>query len=228
MFFFNLLMLVFFAEIDLLERLYLFSAEHEQFELDEIIPMFFTLSLSLAVFSFRRWQEGKELHKALLAMATHDELTGVLNKRGIYLSLEEEIQRSKRAGFLLSIVLLDLDDLKQVNDQLGHACGDQILMQLGNTLQQSTRAIDKVARWGGDEFLILCLDTDSQGAARVAEKLKSTVEEFEFDHIGRRCTASIGTATLKKDDDLNSIFSRADSNLYQAKALGKNRFVAQS
>lgn len=214
---FNLLMLILFSQIDLFEKIYAYSIEHE---LDEIILLFITLSISLTLFLYRRWQEEKTLKAKLLSMATHDGLTGMYNRRGIDSILEEELERSKRTGSFFSVVMVDLDDLKIINDSYGHDTGDSVLQQLASVLSSSTRGSDKVARWGGDEFLILCPDTDKDGATCIANKLTKNVGEYLFNTIGR-CTVSIGTATLQENDTVDSLFTRADNYMYQAKENGK-------
>lgn len=219
---FNLLMLIIFSQIDMLEKIYAYSIEHEHYELDEIIPLFITISISLALFSYRRWREEKALQAQLLTMATHDHLTGLNNRRGILAKLEQELARCSRTGATFSIIMIDLDDFKRVNDSYGHNMGDIVLKRFAELFSETVRISDTIARWGGDEFLVLCPETDAQGAAHVANKLKKILHNNSLGEVGP-CTASVGAATLEAGEEIDSVIGRADDHLYEAKYACSDR-----
>ena len=221
---FNFIMLLIFFRIDLLEWLYEVSLQYEDYELDEIVPLFFTLSISLVVFATRRIFELKEQHSKLVQIANHDPLTGLCNRRYIQDALLAEIERSKRTKNDFSVIIIDIDDFKKVNDTHGHNVGDKILTQFSEIFLEITRKIDIVSRWGGEEFLILCTETPLAGAAKTAERLIKAINRFRFDVIGH-ATASMGVVSSKENEGFESIIHRADVCLYEAKAKNKNCFV---
>jgi len=220
----NLIFLLIFAKIDLLELLYTYSQAHESYELDEIIPLFITISISLMIFSYRRLNESKELSSKLYYMANHDDLTDIFNRRYINDALMIEFDRSQRTRSVFSLILLDIDDFKKINDNFGHQTGDKVLIKFSQMLQKSIRKIDGLGRWGGEEFLILCRDTDHEGAEVLAQKLIEWMHLFECDLVNS-VTASMGVVTIKNESDIEALFKRVDSALYDAKAQGKNQYI---
>ncbi|MGM0952797.1 MAG: diguanylate cyclase [Pseudomonadota bacterium] len=166
----------------------------------------------------------KELEKRLEQAATHDPLTGALNRAGIEPSLESSLADAQRNHRPMSVVLLDIDHFKQVNDTYGHALGDSVLVQLVSVIQHRVRNADSLSRWGGEEFLVLLPDTDKHGARQLAEELRQSVEQAVFeDHLP--LTISLGVATVNADDSLKSLIRRADQHLYAAKHAGRNQTV---
>jgi len=164
----------------------------------------------------------KELEQRLQQAATHDPLTGALNRAGIEPYLESSLAGAQRWEHPMSVVILDIDHFKKVNDRFGHGVGDSVLVQLVSTLKQRLRKADSLARWGGEEFLLLLPDTDYQGAVKVAEALRQVVEDARFEHQ-QTLTISLGVATVRPDDSLKSLVRRADDGLYRAKREGRNR-----
>jgi diguanylate cyclase (GGDEF)-like protein len=158
----------------------------------------------------------------LSAQASTDALTGLLNRYGLAPLFHTERLRTERHGRALSLVLLDLDHFKRVNDESGHAAGDGVLRELAALLRHSVRAEDIVTRWGGEEFVILLPECDEMAAAALAEKLRGAMAAHDF-RLPRRITASFGVAQLEDGDDLESLVARADAALYRAKTLGRNR-----
>jgi len=146
---FNIIMLLIFHEIDFLETLYDYSQQFEEYELDEIIPLFFTISLSLLVFIFRRYGELKTLCSQALESSNRDHLTGLYNRRYIQHMFNVEAERSKRKRAEFSILIIDIDDFKKINDTYGHDTGDKVLVQLSDIMLSITRTPDIVSRWGG-------------------------------------------------------------------------------
>src|SRR6184192_422220 len=156
-----------------------------------------------------------------------DEVTGLYNRRFFSLRLEEEISRFRRFNHPVSVVLLDLDGFKGVNDEFGHAVGDETLREIAQILMKHSRGINVVSRYGGDEFAILLVETSKAGARLYADRIRQVVATFPFSH-GKSITASFGVASLPDDEAANSedLFRAADEALYAAKRAGKNQVAA--
>lgn len=161
-------------------------------------------------------------NRELERVSTTDHLTQVYNRLKIDELMRAEVDRARRYKRAFSIIMIDVDHFKAVNDQHGHQTGDLILKEVVNVLQENTRNADSVGRWGGEEFIILCPETDSASVYLAAEKLRQRVEEFNFSIVKRK-TASFGVASLTPEDDQQSLIKRADESLYFAKNNGRNR-----
>ena len=166
--------------------------------------------------------ELEQKSQALERLSVTDPLTGLPNRRALDESLSQELERSLRYGQPLTVVIMDVDHFKQVNDAHGHAVGDLVLQRFASVMGTQIRANDMVGRWGGEEFLLLCPCTGAEGGLSLAEKLRALLAAQEFDGLGGR-TASFGVATLREGDTLQSLLSRADAALYEAKRRGRNR-----
>jgi diguanylate cyclase (GGDEF)-like protein len=162
--------------------------------------------------------------RSALALATHDPLTGLYNRYAFRRYAERELERVKRHPEPLGLLILDIDHFKLINDRYGHAEGDKVLKALASLLTTSIRSLDLVARWGGEEFVILLPKTDVQGLERVARKIIHTVETAPLSSY-QQVTASCGGAVFKSGEDLDQLVNRADRGLYHAKQTGRNRFV---
>jgi diguanylate cyclase (GGDEF)-like protein len=178
---------------------------------------------ALALLNDRLSRQTRELAHA----ATIDPLTGLFNRRYFHTRIEEEIERSRRYGLDLALLLADVDDFKQLNDQLGHLAGDYLLRQIAEVLKRSVRVFDVCTRFGGEEFAILMPGSGSSNAMVVAERIRSRVESASREE-GRlpprlRITVSLGLAVLASDSSSQELIARADRALYRAKADGKNR-----
>jgi diguanylate cyclase (GGDEF)-like protein len=158
----------------------------------------------------------------LARQAITDRLTGMFNRLKLDQSLNSELLRCQRYTGIFSVILLDIDHFKAVNDTHGHLAGDQVLVAVAEVMHAQTREIDIAGRWGGEEFLVLCPNTDSEGARILAEKLRTAIACHDHGDIGHK-TASFGVATYRAGDNVSSLVSRADAALYQAKHLGRNR-----
>ena len=159
-------------------------------------------------------------------IANHDKLTSLYNRYKFDESLEKEIQRAKRYAHPLSFIITDIDYFKNINDTYGHQTGDTILIQLAGILLENIRDIDVLARWGGEEFVIILPDTDKEQVLSLAEKLRSIIQTHSFEQkISLTC--SFGVTTFHESDTKDSIFARMDKALYQAKELGRNRVQAE-
>lgn len=154
-------------------------------------------------------------------LANTDSLTSVNSRRHIEALLEEELTRAKRYQRPLSVVLIDLDHFKRVNDQFGHDVGDDVLREFAAVLLQGIRRVDHIGRWGGEEFILVLPEISTMEAQLLASRLRQSVEDYPFRQIGKM-TASFGIASLKPDDTVASVIKRADMALYRAKAEGRN------
>jgi diguanylate cyclase (GGDEF)-like protein len=156
-------------------------------------------------------------------LSQRDPLTGLFNRRQLFAKLEYELARVKR-GQSFSVVMLDLDRFKRINDEQGHLRGDMLLQEIAQSLRASTRVVDVAARYGGDEFLIVLPDADADQARVVAGRVSVAVREvgLKFD-AEKPVTASLGVAVAHADDSVASIIRRADGNAYRAKQGGGNR-----
>jgi len=155
-------------------------------------------------------------------LAFNDYVTGLPNRRGIERILQDEVERARRYGRAPSVVMVDLDHLKRVNDTFGHDVGDRALQEVAQLLAREIRRTDRVGRWGGEEFLIVAPETDRKAAWMLAQRLKETLETHSFDQVGT-ITASYGVASFRPDDTVQSLIKRADEALYRAKTGGRNR-----
>lgn len=168
-------------------------------------------------------QRVDELNRALAELATTDSLTGLRNRRAFDHSLALELAIVERHHSPLSLLMLDVDHFKRINDRLGHDAGDQVLQMIGQVLSAGARVIDIVARVGGEEFAVLLPNTGAQGALEVAERMRLAVAQAPGDHGG--VSISIGAVTLQDGEAACSLYARADAALYSAKEAGRNRVV---
>lgn len=169
-------------------------------------------------------------HRAVVTHAQHaanrDFLTGAWSRRAFHDISDREIARTERTQRPLSLLLIDLDNLKTINDTYGHAAGDDALIDFVNRISGSLRTIDSLARIGGDEFAILMAEADLSSAVTAAERLQRQ-QDSNPTLAGEPPTCSIGIATYREGDTLESLLTRADKALYKAKAMGRNRVVVE-
>ncbi len=153
-----------------------------------------------------------------------DEVTGLYNRRFFSIRLEEEVSRYRRFSHPVSVVLMDLDGFKAVNDELGHAAGDETLRGMADILLKQSRGINVICRYGGDEFAVLLVETSKNGARLYADRIRYVLSTSTFGH-GRRVTASFGIASLPEDvtPSTEELIRAADEALYAGKRAGKNR-----
>ena len=177
--------------------------------------MLLTLVLARPLLRAFRWTEEQA------SEARIDSLTGLANRRAAEEILAAEISRAHRFKHELAVVLLDLDRFKEINDSFGHAAGDMMLRAVSRLLTSLARQGDTVARWGGEEFVVVLPETDLPGAMRFAERLRRTIEAHQVGEM--RTTASCGVATRLPEDDVDALFGAADQGLYRAKSNGRNR-----
>jgi len=157
-----------------------------------------------------------------------DHLTEVYNRKYLDLKLKEEIERHTRIKTPFSIILTDIDDFKKVNDTYGHLVGDQVLVHISKTLQKLIRKSDFVFRYGGEEFIVLLINSDSKSASEIAEQIRKSIESTNFS-VGEKSfnvTSSFGVAEYAEGENDQEFLNRADKHMYNAKNSGKNKVVS--
>jgi len=165
-----------------------------------------------------------DANQQLKNLSITDHLTQVYNRIKVEDQLETEKQRFERYNNIFSIILLDIDKFKHVNDTFGHNEGDNVLVTVANLLKNNIRNTEVLGRWGGEEFIIICPETELKNASLLAEKLRKIIEHKTFDAIGH-ITCSFGVAQARKDEFIKELIKRSDIALYKAKEDGRNRVV---
>ncbi len=173
---------------------------------------------------YKKNLELKSKNKELEILSTTDRLTGLLNRRKMERELNKELKRAKRYNQAFSLILIDIDFFKKVNDTLGHQAGDALLIELSRLMKETLRSTDLIARWGGEEFLILCPSSNLEEAVKLAERLRLSVENCKFS-IEKSITISVGVAEYS-GQSLDDLINQADKKLYIAKNQGRNRVVS--
>lgn len=175
-------------------------------------------------------KELQHTNKKLEDLATTDSLTGLLNRRTMMAMIETEASRINRNGNTFALILADIDNFKLVNDQHGHETGDQVLNEVSNLLKKSLRTHDQIARWGGEEFLILLPETDLQTAGKVAERLRGIIERNQTQSTETTIpvTITFGVSSFTTEAKISMCINLADKALYKGKLQGKNCVVVNS
>jgi diguanylate cyclase (GGDEF)-like protein/PAS domain S-box-containing protein len=175
-------------------------------------------------------EEKTQLIKKLDYLSTTDSLTGLFNRRALNDILNREIDRAKRYGSGLSLILCDVDRFKKINDTCGHRAGDRALQAVSETLQKTLRKADVLGRYGGDEFMIILPETSLPGAESLAEKIRTAVTKIDLELPGKnriRLSLSIGvTSCCVTAEDIDTLVARADAGLYTSKEKGRNKVSA--
>ena len=166
-----------------------------------------------------------EQQRRLEKLVVTDTLTGLLNRASLQETLEQAISQNNRTGVPMTIVSLDLDRFKTINDTLGHSAGDIVLRGVGRLMSKRARKTDRIFRLGGEEFLVFLYGADALEGQQVAEELRDAIASIAL-LPNRPVTASVGVATLLANENWSDWMRRSDENLYQAKAKGRNRVVA--
>jgi diguanylate cyclase (GGDEF)-like protein len=205
-------------------RLYSFPSIWSDIASNSLVYLYIsaTTMLAFALFGYILGRQTDELEQ----LSTTDVLTGVYNRRALSAYLEHECSRSRRYGSPLSVLLVDVDELKRVNDVHGHAAGDQVIRGFASAITMTLRATDIGGRWGGDEFLIIAPGTVGAAAVTLAERLRFELTKQET--IGEaQATASVGVATFDPNhrglEDPDALMQAADAALHRAKAAGRNQ-----
>ena len=160
--------------------------------------------------------------RELVGQAHTDPLTGALNRLGLRAALLHRLDTPAQYGKDMAVIFMDLDHFKQINDRHGHDTGDEVLKRFAAIIRDEVRAGDKLVRWGGEEFLLVCAETNREQAARLAEKLRTVMATQDWPH-GLRVSCSFGATALSLEEDIGTAIARADAALYVAKTNGRNR-----
>jgi len=166
-------------------------------------------------------------HQDAVSASLRDPLTGAGNRIALNSALQREIELTKRYSQSLSVLMLDMDNFKNINDIFGHNQGDEVLVSVVETMQEDLRGSDFIFRYGGEEFVILLSNTILERAIEIAERLRSKIERLAIEEDGIRIitTSSIGIAMLDKSDTINKLLNRADEAMYEAKTSGRNQVI---
>ncbi len=162
------------------------------------------------------------LNRELRRLSITDQLTQVFNRVKLDETFDFEIQKNLRYNRPLSILMIDIDFFKKVNDEHGHQTGDVVLRTIAAILKKCSRNTDTIGRWGGEEFIIICPETDMNGCVQLSENIRNTIKATPFEKAGHK-TVSIGVTEFKKNDTAASMIARADEALYNAKNNGRDR-----
>jgi diguanylate cyclase (GGDEF)-like protein len=192
-----------------------------------VIAAILTLLIALGV-AIRLGRPVTQTINELSDQAEHDPLTGIANRRVIDARLEDELERARRHGTHLGLVLVDVDDFKKFNDRYGHQCGDEILRTFAALLAGSVRELDLAGRFGGEEFALVLPGTPVEGACLLAEQIRKSLTKIEVagpagEHL--RITASFGASAFPICATADELIEQADQSVYEAKRLGKDRVV---
>lgn len=174
-------------------------------------------------------QELKNLNEALKRSSHTDYLTGLANRRDMMDHLKAELSRAKRGRLTLTLLMVDVDHFKSINDTYGHETGDRVLRAIADTMRATLRQYDVCSRWGGEEFLVMLPGTGLKDGAIVAEKLREQVSSIELEHEANllSATISLGLACYRRGEPLTGLLQRADEAMYEAKRLGRNQVAVE-
>ena len=171
--------------------------------------------------------ERKRVEEKLRELSERDSLTMIYNRRKLLELLGSEVEKAKRYSRPLSLIMLDIDHFKKVNDNYGHATGDSVLKTITKIVGSVIRKVDIFARYGGEEFIVLSPETNIKGAKVLAEKIRAAAEQYPYPSVGK-VTISAGVAELSDKDSGAALITKADAALYVAKQGGRNRVEAAS
>jgi len=231
---------------DLIGPFSIFGAKETTIYLQEFVALLFIITLFFGVLHKELNDSKKELeelnntlemkieqktkslvlaNEKLNHLASKDSLTNIFNRRMVDEYLLQEVARSKRHRDPLSLIMIDIDHFKEVNDIYGHQVGDEVIVKTTEIISSSIRVSDIFGRWGGEEFIILLPMSDLTSATTLAQNLREKVQNHEFSRVGKK-TISLGVTQLTEDDDILSFVRRSDDALYKAKKSGRNRVVS--
>lgn len=199
----------------------LLVGEHDIDDLERLSGTVLQLNEELAEVERELVRKNRQLE----LLSQTDPLTGLANRRELERRLQLEHERCQRLERPLSVIMVDIDLFKRVNDTHGHAIGDEVLQHVAELLELNRRHYDMVARYGGEEFVVLLPETPLETAAAVAERIRVHLAEAQIQPLSQSVTASFGVAEMRQDQPDNTLLARADQALYRAKHGGRNRVV---
>lgn len=187
---------------------------------------FFATAFGLLI-AFLMERQNKIIARKNLALseaADRDKLTGLYNRKKLEEFTASEISRCNRFEYTFSFAILDIDYFKEVNDAFGHSVGDAVLQEFSTIIQSHMRSTDLLARWGGEEFVIICVESKNTDTLSLLQRLKDAIQAHQFKEVGSK-TLSAGLTQYQPGDNLETLLKRADLALYKAKAQGRNTIV---
>lgn len=195
------------------------------------VASFVALSIMVSIYEYLRCKsqlDYQSVSRDLAKASRTDMLTGLFNRREMQERLDEEYARYQRTGDAFSVIMLDLDFFKHINDKYGHMVGDELLKAVSGLLSEGVRKQDVVARWGGEEFLVLLPATRLEQAVQVAEKLRQSIDRLDLKNTGvcESITVSLGVQCVQESGGLGELLAQADRLLYEAKRRGRNQVVS--
>lgn len=202
---------------------------NEAFEI-RFIASFIALSLMALIYEHQRWQAHKTftlIQEKLSQSSLQDPLTNLLNRRASNEVLAKEYASYQRHQQVFSLIMIDLDLFKRINDNYGHNIGDQVLIAVANEFCENTRKENYIVRWGGEEFIVILPNTDLEHAIKAAELLRASIQSLDLTRIGvpETFTASFGVQSIQDAKDVDDLIIQADKKLYLAKQQGRNQVV---
>lgn len=201
------------------------SITYEQgFNYHFFLKLFIVLVILLILFNLY-YKKMRQHNKSLQSLSDTDSLTGLFNRRYLDSAFHKEVQNTQRYNTHFSIILLDIDDFKKINDNFGHDKGDSVLRQVAEILVDNSRKNDIIGRWGGEEFLLVCPHTNLENAKVLAQKLCHLLQSTTFE-VDQQITGSMGVTEYDKESSYDECFKVVDKALYKAKNQGKNRVVS--
>ena len=203
----------------------------------ELIQLFFFMCLIMGSMGFFGYRISLLLKTALISvnkknntlyqLSITDKLTGLNNRMKLDRVLMDEVERARRYSSVFSVILMDIDHFKKINDTFGHQLGDETLVRFADLIRENIRTTDIAGRWGGEEFLVICPETDLESARNLAEKLRVKIENYNFPGVSKQ-TASFGVNQFSPENEISQLIGLADDALYRAKETGRNRVCSKS
>ena len=193
--------------------------------ISSMVSLIFWFSALQILDSFKLLEEMTEKNNLLDLLSQTDKMTGFYNRNYLDQNIDNYMEIADRTGIPISFILIDLDHFKDVNDRYGHTVGDDVLISTANRIKETIRISDKVVRWGGEEFLVLAIDTSQDDAINLAEKLRKAIYSKTYDAVGQ-VTASMGVVECFHSESQDMCFRRADIALYKAKNSGRNCVIS--
>lgn len=210
------------------DNLYLLIGKHRLLTSEDALDKISKLNNELANKTRKLSKKNNELRKAkakIEKVMRTDKLTKLANRRAFMEFLDKILAKSTRSEAPLSILMLDLDDFKDINDSYGHVVGDKVLRSVGKILAENTRRGDMAARFGGDEFTILLVETSAGEAVETAERLRREVKNISISSLEKTLTLSLGITVSRGNESIEELLSRADEAMYKAKQAGKDEII---
>ncbi|BFU78606.1 hypothetical protein ALC152_18210 [Arcobacter sp. 15-2] len=166
-----------------------------------------------------------KINEELKLLSVTDKLTGLYNRMKLDVVIEEEVNRANRYDQKFGLIIIDIDFFKSVNDTYGHQVGDTVLVEFASILKESVRKTDIVGRWGGEEFIVISIESSLESTLKLANKIRENIEQFQFSIVKHK-TASFGVSSYKRNEKIEETINRADKALYLAKESGRNQVMS--